>query len=134
MATIPETLRQIADQLEQGTSGGVTFGDMGYQTGGDVATQATRILWEYAGSNDPVAYSFAKHKFDITLRMGPGKLRTVTPTNQEYPERFAELTDPVATFGVDLPTMKRWLGAILTEGGAPLPDWFKARFPSDHPA
>lgn len=130
MASIPETLRAIADQLEQqGT--GTTWGDLGYRTGNAAATQ---VLREYAGSDDPVAYSFAKHKFDITIRLGPGKLRTVTPYDAEYPERFAALADPVATFGVDLPTMRRWLGAILTEGGAPLPDWFKARFPADYPA
>ena len=132
--SIPVILRKIADYLEQQAAAGQapTFAGMGYQEGGSVAENAARTLWEYAGSNDPVAFAFAKHKFDVSVSTGPGKLRTVTPLDEGYYEVMMSRAgnDPFAFFGVDSATMARWLAAILQLGGASLPVWYAKLFPA----
>lgn len=129
--SIPVILRKIADYLEQQAAAGQapTFEGMGYQTG---AKDAAAVLWEYAGSNDPVAFAFAKHKFDVSVSTGPGKLRTVTPLDEGYYEVMMSRAgnDPFAFFGVDGATMARWLAAILQLGGASLPVWYAKLFPA----
>lgn len=94
--------------------------------------QATNKLYEFAGSNNPVAFSFAKHKFDIYVR---DLKKVYSPADKDWYEHYKQIADPFSYFGVkDTQTMKEWLYYILIFNGftdETLPLWWILLFPED---
>jgi len=93
---------------------------------------ATNKLYEFAGSNNPVAFSFAKHKFDIWVR---DLKKVYSPADKDWYEHYKQIADPFSYFGVkDKQTMKEWLYYILIFNGftdTTLPLWWILLFPED---